>query len=100
MSLKFLEATALEALGLGKPLEVKSSRGRQSENSKTEAAKTFASKIFSTHEFGHRRITIERPLRLSVHMTDDAIASLRFAPKPLNAPMQAIYALCEELERK
>ena len=76
---------------LDKPAEVKSNRGRQSANPKTETTKTFASKIFNTYEFGYRRVTIERPLRLSAQITDAAVASLRFAPKPLNAVMQTLY---------
>lgn len=41
---------------------------------------------------GHyRRLTIERPLRLSAQVTDEAIAALRFAPKPFNAPMERLY---------
>jgi type I restriction enzyme M protein len=34
-------------------------------------AKTFASKIFNSYEFGYRRVTIERPLRLSAQITDE-----------------------------
>ncbi len=79
-----VETTTLEKLGLIKPTEAKSSRGRQAANPKADVAKTFASKIFNTYEFGYRRITIERPLRLSTQVTDEAIASLRFAPKPYN----------------
>lgn len=82
----------VDARALDKPAEQKSNRGRQSANPKTEAAKTFASKIFATHEFGYRRITIERPLRESYQFSDARLAELRFAPKPLNAPMQWIYA--------
>ncbi|OUR72572.1 restriction endonuclease subunit M, partial [Methylophaga sp. 41_12_T18] len=63
----------------------------QSANPKKEAPKTFASKIFATHEFGYRRITIERPLRESYQFSDERIAELRFAPKPLNAPMKWVY---------
>ena len=48
-------------------------------------------KIFDTTDFGYRRITIERPLRLSVQMDDERLAALRFAPKPFNAPMQWIW---------
>jgi type I restriction enzyme M protein len=70
----------------------KSNRGRQSENGKTEQPKTFSSKIFRSHEFGYRRITIERPLRESYQFSDERIAELRFAPKPLDAPMKWIYA--------
>ncbi len=82
----------VDARALDKPAEQKSNRGRQSANPKTEAVKTFASKLFATHEFGYRRITIERPLRESYQFNDERIATLRFAPKPLNAPMQWIYA--------
>lgn len=48
-------------------------------------------KIFNTTDFGYRRITIERPLRLSVQMDDERLNTLRFAPKPFNAPMQWIW---------
>jgi type I restriction enzyme M protein len=74
-----------------KPAEVKSSRGRQAANPKAEVVKTFASKIFANHEFGYRRITIERPLRESYQFSDERLAELRFANKPLNAPMKWIY---------
>lgn len=83
--------TTLAALGLEKAPEQKSSRGRQPATTKTEAAKTFASKVFHSTEFGYRRITVERPLRLSAQISDDAIATLRFAPKPFNAPMEQLY---------
>ena len=83
-----VDATTLEKLGLDKPKEQKSNRGRQSANPKVEAPKTFAAKIFDTHEFGYRRITIERPLRESFQFSDERLAELRFANKPLNAPMK------------
>lgn len=76
---------------LDKPVDQKSSRGRQSANPKAETAKTFSSKIFKTTDFGYRRISIERPLRLSVQMDDERIAELRFAPKPFNVPMKWIW---------
>ncbi|MUI54800.1 type I restriction-modification system subunit M [Aliivibrio fischeri] len=81
----------VDARELDKPAEPKSNRGRQSSTSKTEAPKTFASKIFNSTDFGYRRLTIERPLRLSAQITDAAIESLRFAPKPLNVPMERLY---------
>ncbi|OBU38733.1 type I restriction-modification system subunit M [Photobacterium damselae] len=81
----------VDARELDKPAEQKSNRGRQSSTNKTEAPKTFASKIFNSTDFGYRRLTIERPLRLSAQITDAAIESLRFAPKPLNAPMERLY---------
>ena len=76
---------------LNKPEEAKSHRGRQSTNKKAEPEKTFAAKIFRNHEFGYRRITIERPLRESYQFSDERIDTLRFAPKPLGAAMQWIY---------
>lgn len=88
---KVVDATSLEELGLEKAPEQKSSRGRQSATAKTETTKTFASKIFNSTDFGYRRLTIERPLRLSAQVTDEAIATLRFATKPLNAPMERLY---------
>lgn len=57
----------------------------------SEQQKPFSSKIFNSYEFGYRRVTIERPLRLSVQLSDDRIATLRFAPKPFNAVMQKVY---------
>lgn len=81
----------VDARVLDKPEEVKSNRGRQSANPKAEPAKTFASKIFNTHEFGYRRLTIERPLRLSAQLSDSAIDSLRFAAKPFDMVMPALY---------
>lgn len=83
--------TEEEARDLDKPAEVKSNRGRQSANPKTETAKTFASKIFDNHEFGYRRISIERPLRESYQFSDERIAELRFDDKQLNAPMKWVY---------
>jgi type I restriction enzyme M protein len=81
----------VDARALDKPVEQKSNRGRQAANPKIEAPKTFASKIFATHEFGYRRISIERPLRESYQFSDERIAELRFANKPFNAPMKWVY---------
>lgn len=64
------------------------SRGRPSK--KKAEKKRFGSKIFASHEFGYRRLTIERPLRLAVQLSDERLAALRFAPGPLNAAMQAL----------
>ena len=86
--------TAIGPQPLDKPAEAKSTRGRPAATSKTEpgaAVKTFAAKIFKTHEFGYRRITIERPLRLSWQFSDERLASLRFANGALEAPMRWIY---------
>ena len=87
----FGDFEVVDARVLDKPEEVKSNRGRQSANPKSEPAKTFASKIFKTHEFGYRRITIERPLRLSAQLSGSAIESLRYAPKPFDMVMPALY---------
>nr|WP_315484132.1 class I SAM-dependent DNA methyltransferase [uncultured Undibacterium sp.] len=81
----------VDARELDKPAEAKSNRGRQSANPKTETAKTFAAKIFKTHEFGYRRITIERPLRQSYQFSDERIATLRFDSGALNSIMQWAY---------
>ena len=88
----FGQFEVVDARELDKPAEQKSNRGRQSANPKTEAPKTFASKIFASHEFGYRRITIERPLRLSWQFSDERIAGLRFESGALNGAMQWIYA--------
>lgn len=76
---------------LDKPADEKSNRGRQSATPKTETPKTFAAKIFDYHEFGYRRLTIERPLRESFQFSDARIEPLRFAPKPLNAITRWIF---------
>lgn len=57
----------------------------------SDQKKPFSSKIFNSYEFGYRRVTIERSLRLSAQVSDEAVASLRFAPKPFNAVMQKLY---------
>ena len=86
----------VDARELDKPAEQKSNRGRQSANPKNEIAKTFASNIFHTHEFGYRRITIERPLRESYQFSDERIAECRFATGALNAAMKSIYGIFGE----
>lgn len=88
----FGQFEVVDAHALDKPAEVKSNRGRQPAKPKAEAPKTFASKIFATHEFGYRRVTIERPLRLSYQFSDARIASLRFESGALNAAMQWVYS--------
>ncbi len=84
----------IDARELDKPAEQKSNRGRQSANGNGngKAPKTFGSKILNYYEFGYRRITIESPLCESYQFSNERIAELRFAPKPLNAPMKWIYA--------
>ncbi len=87
----FGDFTAIDPQPLDKPTEGKSTRGRQAANPKAKPEKTFSSKIFPTHAFGYRRITIERPLRESYQFSDERLAPLRFAPKPLAAPMEWIF---------
>ena len=82
---------AVESYSLDKAPDEKSNRGRQSATKKKATKKTFGSKIFESHEFGYRRITIERPLRLSVQFTDDRLETLRFESGKLNTPMQKVY---------
>ena len=69
-----------------------SGRGRGTTSKKKATKRTFGSKIFASHQFGYRRITIERPLRLSAQMGDERIAELRFASGKLNGVMQQLYA--------
>lgn len=52
---------------------------------------TAKSKIFATTDFGYRRITVERPLRLSAQFTAENITSLRYLPS-LREHMEALYA--------
>ena len=87
----FTAFEAVSAYPLDKEANIKSNRGRQATTPKVEMPKTITSKIFATYEFGYRRITIERPLRLSVKFTDEAIGSLRFAIGALKPVMEWIY---------
>lgn len=57
----------------------------------SQEIETLQSKVFDSHQFGYRRVTIERPLRLAAAFTDERIAQLRFAPKPYHAIMPALY---------
>jgi type I restriction enzyme M protein len=84
---------AIESYSLDKEPDEKSSRGRPAATKKKAEKKTFGSKIFESHEFGYRRITVERPLRLSVQFSDERLAELRFASGPLNAVMKNVYEL-------
>ncbi len=81
----------IDTVELNKPENMKSNRGRQSENPKPPEPKTFSSKIFATTDFGYRRITVERPLRLSVQFSNERLEELRFAPKPFNGVMKWAY---------
>jgi type I restriction enzyme M protein len=76
---------------LDKEPDAPSGRGRQSQNGKAKEIKTFGCKIFNTHEFGYRRITIERPLRMSYQFSDERLGVLQFAPKPFFDPMTWMY---------
>lgn len=87
----FGQFETVESYELDKEADAKSNRGRQSTSIKKAEKKTFACKIFDSHEFGYRRMRIERPLRLSVQFTDERLAKLRFATGPLVAAMQRIY---------
>ncbi|MCO8122872.1 type I restriction-modification system subunit M [Stieleria sp. TO1_6] len=82
---------AVESYRLDKDDNDNPTRKRGTTSNKKAAKKTFGSKIFESHEFGYRRITIERPLRLSVQFTDERIETLRFASGKLNAAMQTIW---------
>ena len=82
----------VERQALDKPAEHKSTRGRQSANGKEAPARTFAARLFASHEFGYRRLTIERPLRQSWQFSDERLNELRFSPsRALNAAMKWAY---------
>ncbi|ASJ75772.1 hypothetical protein IMCC3135_28600 [Granulosicoccus antarcticus IMCC3135] len=84
---------AVERQALDKPAEQKSNRGRQSANAKEAVAKTFAAKLFASHEFGYRRLTIERPLRQSWQFSDELLSELRFSSsRAINTAMKWVYA--------
>lgn len=88
----FGDFEVVEPRELDKPMEQKSNRGRQSENGNgTPRPKTFAAKIFKTHEFGYRRITIERPLRESYQFSDERIETLRYETNALRDIMAWVY---------
>ncbi len=48
------------------------------------------SQVFDNSDFGYNKITIERPKRLSVQFTDEAVESLRY-DKSLLSPMKFAY---------
>lgn len=79
----------VETYSLDKEPDEKSTRGRVS--TKKAEKKVFGCKIFDSHEFGYRRITIERPLRLSVQFTPGRIAPLRFDGGKLGPAMQKLF---------
>jgi type I restriction enzyme M protein len=84
-----VDVTTLEELGL------ESRRAKSMWPSachrQNRSAENLRQQTFNSTDFGYRRLTIERPLRLSAQVTDEAIATLRFAPKPFNAPMERLY---------
>lgn len=80
---------AVETYSLDKEPDAKGTRGRVS--TKKADKKVFGCKIFSSHEFGYRRIAIERPLRLSVQFTEERLATLRFEGGKLGPAMQKLY---------
>ncbi len=70
---------------LNKPIEAKNNRGRPATNGNggaTATARTFSSKVFATHGFGYRRLTIERPLRLSYQFSDERLVRRTSRPWP------------------
>lgn len=60
-------------------------------DSESEQQKPFSSKIFNSYEFGYRRVTIERPLRLSVQLSDTRINRLKFSSKFLDVMMETLF---------
>lgn len=80
---------AVESCPLDVEAAAPSSRGRPS--TKKAEKRVFASKIFESHAFGYRRITIERPLRLSAQLSPERIATLRFDGGKFGAAMQRVF---------
>lgn len=78
---------AVEPYLLEEPANASSS-GR---SKKKAEKKTFGSKIFEGHEFGYRRIRIERPQRLSVQLTNERLDELRFVTGKQNIAMQRLF---------
>lgn len=87
----FGDFEAIAPYPLDKPGETKSNRGRQAATTKKTAPRTFSAKLFQTHQFGYRRLTIERPLRESYQFSDERLAPLRFDARKLGPAMEWIY---------
>jgi type I restriction enzyme M protein len=79
----------VDTYGLNVENEQSSSRGRPT--TKKADKRVFGCKIFRSHEFGYRRITIERPLRLSLQFSPERLAALRFDRGQLGPVMQRLY---------
>lgn len=79
----------VETYCLDAETEQSSSRGRPT--TKKADRRVFGCKIFESHEFGYRRITIERPLRLSAQFSPERLAPLRFDSGALGPAMQRLY---------
>ena len=60
-------------------------------SSKKADKRVFGCKIFERHAFGYRRITIERPLRLSAQFSSERLAVLRFDKGKTGPAMQRLY---------
>ncbi len=64
-------------------------------------AETPESKIFDNADFGYRKITVERPLRLCVHVTPERLAAFKqTADERLGALADALYAVVGAAPRK
>mgnify|MGYP002620066318 CR=1 FL=1 len=70
--------------------EPTSGNGARRSTKKAEK-RVFGSKIFDSHEFGYRRITIDRPLRLSAQFSEERLAALRFENGKLGPAMQRLH---------
>lgn len=66
-------------------------KGEVQEEGESEQQKPFSSKIFNSYEFGYRRVTIERPLRLSAQLSDARINRLKFSSKFLDVIMETLF---------
>lgn len=83
--------TLKKALG-DKDCEITNEQIESITNSYLNFEESDTSKIFPNSEFGFNQITVERPLRLAVSLSDERIGELKFS-KDLQAEMKWVYAL-------
>lgn len=57
-----------------------------------DTARELSCKIFPNHAFGYRRLTIERPLRLSYQFSAERLTPLRYGPRALIAAQTWAYS--------
>jgi type I restriction enzyme M protein len=82
--------------GLGdKNCEIQDAQIKDITNTYLKFEESEISKIFPNKEFGFNQITVERPLRLAISLTDNKISNLKFS-KELFEEMKWIYTTIGE----